>query len=167
MLLHCSSRLDNQQDDPMFSSEDKSVYDFHEGSDRDEDGVQLSIDDSPKRSKRQTATATTGSLRVRLPASRRFRHDTADEQTVVLPKNGIETLIRASNLTSNKYEERPGRTSPSTQDAIVGMLSISQTYVQPTRSSNNQKRYLNTPPSSPEEDGLKNVHQDEDYGTVE
>lgn len=144
------------------------MYDFHEGSDRDDDGMQLSIDDSPKRTKRQNATTTTGSLRMRLPASvgsrqRRSRHELTNEQTAGLPKNGIETLIRASNLT--KYEEAPGRTSPSTQDAIVGMLSISQTYVQPTRSGNNQRRYLNTPPSSPEDDSLNNVHQDEDYGT--
>lgn len=132
--------------------------------------MQLSIDDSPKKSRKHTATATTGSLKMRLPApvgskQRRSKQDATTGPGGV-PKNGIETLIRASNVT-NKYEDErpPGRTSPSTQEAIVGMLSISQTYVQPGRSGN-QKRYLNTPPSSPE-DTLNNVHQDEDYGIAE
>lgn len=158
------------------TSNNRSVYDFHEGSDRDEDGMQLSIDDSPRRVKKQTATATTGSLRMRLPApvgsrQRRSRQEatTADSQATTGPdgvaKNGIDTLIRASNVTSTKYEERPsGGTSPSTQEAIVGMLSISQTYMQPGRSGN-QRRYLSSPPSSPDDVSLNNVHQDEDYGT--
>lgn len=60
---------------------------------------------------------------------------------------------------------RTGRTSPSTREAIAGMLSISQTYVQPNRNAANQKKYLSTPPSSPD-DNLSNVHQDEDYSKI-
>lgn len=66
LFLFLSSR--QSQDDPMLGTEDKSVYDFHEGSDRDEDGMQLSIDDSPAKSRRQSvAAATTVSLKMRLP----------------------------------------------------------------------------------------------------
>lgn len=173
IFLH-SARPDTQQDDSVLQASNRSVYDFHEGSDRDDDGMQLSIDDCPRRAKKQTATATTGSLRMRLPApvgsrQRRSRQEatTADGQTTGpdgIANNGIDTLIRASNVSSTKYEERPGRTSPSTQEAIVGMLSISQTYMQPGRSGN-QRRYLSSPPSSPDDVSLNNVHQDEDYGT--
>lgn len=45
------------------------------------------------------------------------------------------------------------------------MLSISQTYMQPTRSGSSHRKYLNSP-SSPDEP-IKNVHQDEEYSTVE
>lgn len=65
LILLFSSR--QHQDDPMLGAEDKSVYDFHEGSDRDDDGMQLSIDDSPAKSRRQSASTSTGSLKVRLP----------------------------------------------------------------------------------------------------
>lgn len=66
LALFCRSR--QNQDDPMLGAEDKSVYDFHEGSDRDDDGMQLSIDDSPAKSRRQSASTSTGSLKVRLPS---------------------------------------------------------------------------------------------------
>lgn len=61
------------------------------------------------------------------------------------------------------YFSSSGRTSPSTQEAIAGMLSISQTYVQPNRSSANQRKNANSASPLPEEDELNNVHQDEDY----
>lgn len=48
-----------------------------------------------------------------------------------------------------------GGTSPSTSEAIAGMLSISQNW---TPNSKNRREQ-----HSPEED-VKNVHQDEDYG---
>lgn len=148
---------------------EESVYDFHEGSDGDDDGLRLSIDDTPrKQTKRQTATVTTGSLRIRLPAAvgSKPRKSRQDEQAGEVPKNGIETLIRASTLTQNNNEDGGGgNTSPSTEEAIVGMLSIGQTtYMEPGRSDANTRRYLNTPPSSPEDESLNNVHQDEDYG---
>lgn len=57
---------------------------------------------------------------------------------------------------------RSGRTSPSTQEAIAGMLSISQTYVQPSR-GHNQRKYASSSSPLPEDDTLNNVHQDEDY----
>lgn len=43
------------------------------------------------------------------------------------------------------------------------MLSISQTYVQPSRGSSSQRKYVNSSSPLPEEDNLNNVHQDEDY----
>lgn len=60
------------------------------------------------------------------------------------------------------YFLRSGRTSPSTQEAIAGMLSISQTYVQPSR-GHNQRKYVGSSSPLPEDDNINNVHQDEDY----
>lgn len=111
-----------QQDEPVLSAEDKSVYDFHEGSDRDEDGMQLSIDDSPRKPKKQSSTVTTGSLKMRIPGgpvagtaelclnqsfaaawAKKSRQD-ADAQAASLPKNGIESLLKASALTNKLIE---------------------------------------------------------------
>jgi lysine-specific demethylase PHF8 len=76
-----------------------------------------------------------------------------------VPKNGIESLLKASALTTN---DDNGRASPSTQEAIAGMLSISQTYLQSGKmNSRSSRKYSSSPPL--EEGNLNNVHQDEDY----
>lgn len=49
-----------------------------------------------------------------------------------------------------------GGTSPSTQEAIAGMLSISQTW-QPSKTQ--RRKYSH----SPIEENVNNVHQDDDY----
>lgn len=61
----------------------------------------------------------------------------------------------------NCCSTNPGRTSPSTQEAIAGMLSIGQTYVQPEKSQKSV-RYNDT--FTYEEENVKNVHQDDDFG---
>lgn len=61
------------------------------------------------------------------------------------------------------FSDNNGRASPSTQEAIAGMLSISQTYLQGNKAnSRSLRKYSASPP--PEEGNLNNVHQDEDYG---
>ncbi|XP_030746234.1 histone lysine demethylase PHF8-like [Sitophilus oryzae] len=117
------------------SFENKDVYDFHDDSDRDEDCFNFTIDESPKRKK--------GSLKIKLPAKTK-KHKTNEN----LSTNGIESLLQASLSVPSQ-----GGTSPSTSEAIAGMLSISQNWT-PIKN----RRYQH----SPEED-VNNVHQDEDY----
>lgn len=53
-------------EDVITPNSTKSVYDFHDGSDRDEDGFGLRIDENPTRTKKHAANST-GSLKMRLP----------------------------------------------------------------------------------------------------
>lgn len=52
----------------MLANSTKSVYDFHDGSDREDDYMPLSIDENPKKSKRQNQN-TSGSLKMRIPGN--------------------------------------------------------------------------------------------------
>ncbi|KAK9889303.1 hypothetical protein WA026_004584 [Henosepilachna vigintioctopunctata] len=123
----------------------KSIYDFHDESDRDEE-FSFTIDESPKRPKKPVST----------PKSKPFKKKgrLSLDGNSELPQNGIESLLKASALTTSGH---PGRASPSTQEAIAGMLSIGQTFVQPK----NRARRLTQSPSP--DDCINNVHQDEDY----
>ncbi|XP_045482030.1 lysine-specific demethylase 7B-like [Harmonia axyridis] len=122
----------------------KSVYDFHDESDR-EDECGFTIDESPKRQKKNNQSSKPK------PAKKKNRSNL--EENPDLPQNGIESLLKASALTTG---EQSGRASPSTQEAIAGMLSISQTFVQP---KNRTRKSSQSPP----DDSISNVHQDEDY----
>ncbi|GJQ66960.1 hypothetical protein Trydic_g21906 [Trypoxylus dichotomus] len=128
----------------------KSVYDFNDDSDREEDCFNLSIDESPKK-----LTWSIKNKKVRGES-----HLLEGEQ----PKNGIESLLKASALTNKYMDANTGRTSPSTQEAIAGMLSIGQTFIDPTQNTVRQRKYraLSNLLSEEEED-INNVHQDEDY----
>ncbi|EFA11284.1 lysine-specific demethylase 7B [Tribolium castaneum] len=137
----------------------KSVYDFHDESDRDEDCFNFTIDENPppKKSKKQS------SAKFKFPANFDEKAKKGKDPVIDidgdLPKNGIESLLKASALTTT---DNNGRTSPSTQEAIAGMLSISQTYLQSGKANARSVRKYSTSP--PLEDGnLNNVHQDEDY----
>ncbi|KAL3289651.1 hypothetical protein HHI36_023060 [Cryptolaemus montrouzieri] len=123
----------------------KSIYDFHDESDRDEE-FSFTIDESPKRQKKPVT--------VPKPKAAKKRNRLNMDGNPELPQNGIESLLKASALTTG---EHPGRASPSTQEAIAGMLSIGQTFVQP---KGRARRSSQSP--SPEET-INNVHQDEDY----
>ncbi|XP_043479415.1 histone lysine demethylase PHF8-like isoform X1 [Leptopilina heterotoma] len=157
-----------------------SVYDFHDGS-NESDVEKFTIDEEPKRKKVTKA-----------PQKRVKRLCTQDNNipNETIPKNGIEELLKASAYTlgttsqrldvnpsvSNSYFEQPaatpnmgsGRASPSTQDAIAGMLSISgQCY------SSTSKKPVKTqkakPPKAIIEDedllleNIDKVHQDDDF----
>ncbi|CAH1153396.1 unnamed protein product [Phaedon cochleariae] len=126
-------------DDMMGNSQD--IYDFHDDSDRDEDCFNFTIDEPPQKKQKKPG------IKIRLPVKKQNRIDEIEGS------NGIETLIQASALSVPPID---GGTSPSTQEAIAGMLSISQNWP-PTKSP--KKRYTH----SPIEDEVNNVHQDEDY----
>lgn len=74
------------------------MYDFHEGSDREEDGTQLSIDDNPKARKESPIPATTGSLKLRIPMTTWTKTKKQRQESDV--QNGIESLLKASALTN-------------------------------------------------------------------
>ena len=106
------------------ANQSDSVYDFHEDSDED----CLKIDENPKKGSRPHHNVNA--------ASQMFPHnmEVAGEVDVVTdtPKNGIEELLKASCYTQETPEfaesgagaGRAGRASPSTREAIAGMLSI-------------------------------------------
>ncbi|XP_044764906.1 lysine-specific demethylase 7B-like [Coccinella septempunctata] len=138
-LIQPSDELPFNLNDPT-----KSVYDFHDESDRDEE-FGFTIDESPKRARKQNVNQR--------PKPAKKKNIINLEENPDLPQNGIESLLKASALTTG---EQSGRASPSTQEAIAGMLSISQTFVQPKNRSRRSTQ-------SPSEDSINNVHQDEDY----
>lgn len=64
------------------------------------------------------------------------------------------------------YSDEDGRTSPSTEDAIAGMLSISQMFIQPGKNTTKASKKQLTSTSLPfDEENINNVHQDEEYST--
>ncbi|RZC33738.1 lysine-specific demethylase 7B [Asbolus verrucosus] len=155
ILPHSNSDIPN--DHFGLANSSKSVYDFHDESDRDEDCFNFTIDENP--TPKKTKNQSTGSLKVRFPMKSKKGKDAMIDMEGDLPKNGIESLLKASALTTG---DDNGRASPSTQEAIAGMLSISQTYLQSGKvSSRSARKYSSSPP--PEEGNLNNVHQDEDY----
>lgn len=94
-----------------------------------------------------------------------------------IPKNGIEELLKASCYTrdeSPRIEElESGRTSPSTREAIAGMLSISRVYMgdntvgglNPADASvpRTKRKRPPPPPVDDFEDNMDKVHQDDDF----
>ncbi|XP_066152818.1 histone lysine demethylase PHF8-like [Euwallacea fornicatus] len=117
----------------------KDVYDFHDDSDRDEDCFNFTIDENPKKKKKS-------GIKTKLPAKQSKKH----KIPIGLSTNGIESLLQASLSVPNRSH---GSTSPSTSEAIAGMLSISQNWAPNSKNGCQQ---------SSEED-VNNVHQDEDY----
>ncbi|XP_069693669.1 lysine-specific demethylase 7B-like isoform X2 [Periplaneta americana] len=128
-----------------------SVYDFHDESDEDN----LMIDELPK--KRRHVLEPFSSLK--LPNT---------------PKNGIEELLKASGY-ADRSEHTPrleeldsGRASPSTREAIAGMLSISRAFMPEHGGSKDE---LTSPRlrrkkiqfSDDYGENIDKVHQDDDY----
>ncbi|XP_043283043.1 histone lysine demethylase PHF8-like isoform X2 [Venturia canescens] len=157
-----------------------SVYDFHDGSNEsDYDG--FTIDENPKRKK---STKTPGNKKVKKIIQAGV--DVLSEA----PKNGIEELLKASayalpagtqrlevpasatNPTPGQTVPAPpigsGRASPSTREAIAGMLSFSaQCY---STTSESPEKSTKSSKSGHEEDeddqsieNIDKVHQDEDF----
>ncbi|XP_056646362.1 lysine-specific demethylase 7B-like [Diorhabda sublineata] len=122
-------------------SNSQDIYDFRDDSDRDEDCFNFMIDESPqKKRKKSSGKARVPAKKVKTPPGE--------------GSNGIESLIQASALSVPITPE--GGTSPSTQEAIAGMLSISQNW---SPNKTQRKRYV----QSPIEENVNNVHQDDDY----
>ncbi|KAK4871652.1 hypothetical protein RN001_015776 [Aquatica leii] len=144
-------------------SSTKSIYDFHDDSEKEE-GM-LTIDENQKKPKKKVV-APKSLVKPKTPTSWCMKNKKAKTELGVdgiLPKNGIESLLKASVLTNKITSDEPGRTSPSTEDAIAGMLSISQMYIQPGRNSTKGGRKLLGGDSSVDEENINNVHQDDDY----
>ncbi|KAF5276696.1 hypothetical protein FQA39_LY06500 [Lamprigera yunnana] len=140
----------------------KSIYDFHDDSDKEEEI--LMIDDNQKKTKKK---ATKNSNKLKTSTSWCMKNKKAKKNDLTLDdgnllKNGIESLLEASVLTNKIPNEDVGRTSPSTEDAIAGMLSMGQMYIQPGRNSKHGRKCLSGI-SIIDEENINNVHQDEDY----
>ncbi|XP_054280109.1 histone lysine demethylase PHF8-like [Macrosteles quadrilineatus] len=175
-----------------------SVYDFHDDEDYpdDDDDNCLTIDETPKKKRWSKGSATveqtsSSSLKAKWAQANQsqqihlnnllmnlkgIKTDNLNSVDVTsnLPKNGIDELLKASAYTregSPRIEDiESGRTSPSTREAIAGMLSISRMY-QPEGeassshhhgSSRSKKRKHHTPHNDEVED-MDKVHQDDDF----
>ncbi|KAK5639176.1 hypothetical protein RI129_011668 [Pyrocoelia pectoralis] len=141
----------------------KSIYDFHDDSEKEEG--RLMVDENHKKTKKKAPTPR-NVLKLKSTTSWCVKNKKPKNEVVdgVLPKNGIESLLKASVLTNKIKREEVGCASPSTEDAIVGMLSISQMYIQPGRKSSKHLRKPGLNSDSPiDEENVNNVHQDEDY----
>ncbi|XP_058791434.1 lysine-specific demethylase phf2-like isoform X3 [Phymastichus coffea] len=96
-----------------------SVYDFHDGSNESDYGG-FTIDEAPKRKK---------SVKVNSTAKKAKTNFDVGPTTNTVPTNGIEELLKASVYTLDGTAPRldviSDRASPSTRDAIAGMLSFS------------------------------------------
>ena len=200
-------RLGRQGVEQGLQSDSNSVF-YMESSQEEpyEEEGGLMIDESPRRSRgRVRQAALVGDIGMVYGGS---TVDVAGEVEVAQPQqnagmNGIDELLRASayapatefsNNAAPGYQYRPmeemegsGRTSPSTRDAIAGMLSMSRDVsggnneeilgiavsgrhrLQYAAVSAGQRRtpatVLNKQSTRKylEEDSMKKVHQDEDY----
>ncbi|EGI57244.1 PREDICTED: lysine-specific demethylase phf2-like isoform X1 [Acromyrmex echinatior] len=156
-------------------NQSSSVYDFHDGSNESDYG--LVIDESQKRK--------------RTPKSKRLKRDYDGDVDVLnnTPKNGIEELLKASAYTLGNNTPRvdvtpsttipqysqhippptgSDRASPSTREAIAGMLSFSQqSYSTTSSSTKSSKRSIKSQNDDEDDDQLieniDKVHQDDDF----
>ncbi|XP_066588907.1 histone lysine demethylase PHF8-like isoform X2 [Prorops nasuta] len=170
--------IDNTKD---LTWKQTSVYDFHDGSNESDYG-KFTIDESPKRKR---APKGTGQKKV--------KRDFDGEIDVLsdVPKNGIEELLKASAYTLGPAAQRlevpsaisqfsqsvgpptgSGRASPSTREAIAGMLSFSEqcysTTSSPTKSAKSTKPVRRNGDDDGEDDdqsieNIDKVHQDDDF----
>ncbi|KAL0113587.1 hypothetical protein PUN28_012621 [Cardiocondyla obscurior] len=151
-----------------------SVYDFHDGSNESDYG--LVIDESQKRK--------------RAPRAKRIKRDYDGNIDVLsnAPKNGIEELLKASAYTLGNSTPRvdvtpsttipqysqpmppPTGASPSTREAIAGMLSFSQqSYSTTSSSTKSSKKHAKIQQNDDDEDddqlieNIDKVHQDDDF----
>ncbi|XP_071575939.1 histone lysine demethylase PHF8 isoform X2 [Temnothorax nylanderi] len=161
--------------EPLSWNQTSSVYDFHDGSNESDYG--LVIDESQKRK--------------RAPRPKRPKRDYDGDVDVLnnAPKNGIEELLKASAYTlgngtpSPRVDVTPSTTilqyghpmppptgaSPSTREAIAGMLSFSQqSYSTTSGSTKSSKRPTKSQQNVDEDDdqlieNIDKVHQDDDF----
>ncbi|XP_071575940.1 histone lysine demethylase PHF8 isoform X3 [Temnothorax nylanderi] len=164
--------------EPLSWNQTSSVYDFHDGSNESDYG--LVIDESQKRK--------------RAPRPKRPKRDYDGDVDVLnnAPKNGIEELLKASAYTlgngtpSPRVDVTPSttilqyghpmppptgsdRASPSTREAIAGMLSFSQqSYSTTSGSTKSSKRPTKSQQNVDEDDdqlieNIDKVHQDDDF----
>ncbi|EFX82823.1 hypothetical protein DAPPUDRAFT_302352 [Daphnia pulex] len=146
------------------------------GSDEDEERPLMIDEHKPKKPAKIGQNNQRGPIKLRLSAGAN--------------KSGIEELLRASNMAvPGALEELadPGRASPSTREAIVGMLTMSRGFSSPTSDQNGSlsissldksnpppvpvvsqrqrkgRRRLNSSLTDDYGDVVSKVHQDEEY----
>ncbi|XP_063971927.1 histone lysine demethylase PHF8-like isoform X1 [Diachasmimorpha longicaudata] len=156
-----------------FTWKKTSIYDFHDGSNESDHGGGFTIDEAPKKKKSSKSGGNKKSKKM--------------EQMQMIddaPKNGIEELLKASAyaLTSSgsrietgvptiptQTQIGSGRASPSTREAIAGMLSFSeQCYSTQTGTSKKGSAKARTVEYHEDEDdqsieNIDKVHQDDDF----
>ncbi|GLV43139.1 Lysine demethylase 2 [Carabus blaptoides fortunei] len=147
-------------------SGESKVFDFSEDTDHRDDEFALKIDENPKKKRMVGKVRLPGSIHAKTDQQHFLIPDVDLDVSAESPKNGIESLLKASALT-NKFIDS-GRASPSTREAIAGMLSIGQTYSMPMGSftspqSKTIRRRRSTPPKDHFEENIRNVHQDDEY----
>ncbi|XP_031834180.1 histone lysine demethylase PHF8 isoform X2 [Nomia melanderi] len=154
-----------------------SIYDFHDGSNESDYG-RLTVDESPKRKRAPRANA-----------QKRVKRDYDGDVDILsdVPKNGIEELLKASAYTLGNGAQRldvtstvisqysqpmppPTGASPSTREAIAGMLSFSeQCYSTTSNSTSKSAKNAKTKPQDDDDDddqsieNIDKVHQDDDF----
>nr|XP_012136426.1 PREDICTED: histone lysine demethylase PHF8-like isoform X2 [Megachile rotundata] len=151
-----------------------SIYDFHDGSNESDYG-RFTIDESPKR-KKAPKTNT----------QKRLKRDYDGDVDILsdTPKNGIEELLKASAYTLGNSGQRldvttpvipqynqpmppPSGASPSTREAIAGMLSFSeQCYSTTSNSTTKSTKTVKTQRDDDDDQSIENidkVHQDDDF----
>ncbi|KAG7207012.1 hypothetical protein KM043_000902 [Ampulex compressa] len=153
-----------------------SVYDFHDGSNESDYG-KFTIDESPKRKRTSRSNA-----------QKRLKRDYDGDIDVLsdTPKNGIEELLKASAYTLGNGTQRlditptaipqysqpmppptgSGRASPSTREAIAGMLSFSEQCYSTTNNSTKTAKSVKVQHDDDDDQSIENidkVHQDDDF----
>ncbi|XP_050685869.1 histone lysine demethylase PHF8-like isoform X3 [Eriocheir sinensis] len=163
----------------------ESVYDFHEDGDSDErEPSGLMIDETPRRKGVHLQPPEPLKIKLSLTNADVVCSEAVDvaEEVEVAPShnaahNGIDELLRASAYAPDFNEDSParmedldsesGRASPSTREAIAGMLSMSRV-VPNSRSTSRKLSAANTRQPKPrrrydDDENMSKVHQDEDY----
>ncbi|XP_063607384.1 lysine-specific demethylase phf2-like isoform X1 [Penaeus indicus] len=165
----------------------ESVYDFHEDGDSDErEPSGLMIDETPRRKgvRTQSQEPLKIKLSCELTGTEVVCGESVDvaEEVEVAPShnsahNGIDELLRASAYAPDFNEDSParmddldsesGRASPSTREAIAGMLSMSRV-VPGGRTPSRKLGSGNARQPKPrrrydDDENMSKVHQDEDY----
>ncbi|XP_044574433.1 lysine-specific demethylase PHF2-like [Cotesia glomerata] len=167
-----------------FTWKQSSIYDFHDGSNESDCG-KFTIDEGPKRKK----SCKNNSNKKTKKAANNTANAVNDDLLGEVPKNGIEELLKASvytlSSTGNRLEPSvptsilqnqltnpppvgSDRSSPSTREAIAGMLSFSeQCYSTESGSSKKSDKSSRKVEYDDEDDqsieNIDKVHQDEDF----
>ncbi|XP_014478658.1 PREDICTED: lysine-specific demethylase 7A-like isoform X2 [Dinoponera quadriceps] len=166
-----------QPQQPPLIWKQTSVYDFHDGSNESDYG-RFTIDESQKRKRTPRANP-----------SKQFKHDYDGNVDILndTPKNGIEELLKASVYTLGNGTQRidvapstipqynqpmppPTGASPSTREAIAGMLSFSEqcystTSSDPAKSLRSAKTQRDNTDDDDDQsiENIDKVHQDDDF----
>ncbi|XP_042203962.1 lysine-specific demethylase 7B-like isoform X2 [Homarus americanus] len=174
-----------KSDTTEIKQHNESVYDFHEDGDSDErEPSGLMIDETPRRKGVRLQPQEPLKIKLSLTGAEVVCGETVDvaEEVEVAPShntahNGIDELLRASAYAPDFNEDSParideldsesGRASPSTREAIAGMLSMSRVVPSgrtPSRKlSSANSRQPKARRRYDDDEHMSKVHQDEDY----